>query len=105
MIVTTMKRTIGSIFINKCSSMEGLLLEAIVDLVQIYNYWSGEDADDDLSKQFDGMVEERGNSTDSENLRSNLLEVHSKIRYWVKDKLTNVLTPLLKIPASTKYYY
>ena len=48
------------------------------------------------------MVEERGNSQDADNLRSNLLEVHSKMRSWVNDKLTNVLAPLLQIPAPKK---
>ena len=42
---------------------------------------------------------ERGNFIDAEKLRINLLEVHSKMRYRVKDKLTNVLAQLLKIPA------
>ena len=45
------------------------------------------------------MVEERGNLQDVENLRRNLLEVHSKMRYLVKENLTNVLAPLLKTPA------
>ena len=27
------------------------------------------------------------------------------MRYWVKDKFTNVCAPLLKIPSSTKYHY
>ena len=45
-------------------------------LVRIYTYCSGDDADDDVSKHLDKMVEERGNSPDAENLRSNLLEVH-----------------------------
>ena len=31
--------------------------------------------------------------------------IHSKMRYWVKDKLTNVIAPLLKIPAPKKYHY
>ena len=51
------------------------------------------------------MVEERGNSQSAENLHRNLLEVHCNIRYRVKDKLPNDLVPLLKIIASTKYYY
>ena len=51
------------------------------------------------------MVEERGNSPDAENLRSNLVEVHSYMRYRVKEKLTNVLAPLLQITAPTKYHY
>ena len=51
------------------------------------------------------MVEDRGNSQDMENLRSNLLEVHSKMRYRVKDKLTNSLAPLIQIKAPTKYHY
>ena len=51
------------------------------------------------------MVEEIGNSPDAENLRSNLLEVHSKMRFRVNEKLTNVLAPLLQIPAPTKYHY
>ena len=76
-----------------------------MDLVQIYTYCSGGDADDDVSKHLDTMVEERGNLPDAENLRSNLLEVHSKMRYRVKDKLTNVLAPLLQIPSPTKYHY
>ena len=76
-----------------------------MDLICIYTYCSGNDVDGDVSKHLDTMVEERGNSPDAENLRSKLLEVHSKMRYWVKDKLTNVIAPLLKIPAPTKYRY
>ena len=74
-------------------------------MVRIYTYCSSDDADDDVSMHLDTMVEERGNSPDVENLRSNLLEVHSKIRSWVKDKLANVIAPLLQITAPTKYYY
>ena len=70
-----------------------------MDMVCIYTYCSGEDADDDVSKYLDTMVEERGNSPDAKNLRSNLIEVHSKMMSWVKDKLTNVFAPLLQIPA------
>ena len=51
------------------------------------------------------MVEERGKSLDTKNLRSNLIEVHSKMRSLVKDKLTNVVAPLIQIPAPTKYHY
>ena len=75
-----------------------------MDLVWIYNYCSGDDIDD-VTKNLDTMLEERGNSPDAENLRSNLLEVHSKMRYWVKENLTNVLAPLLQIPAPTEYHY
>ena len=51
------------------------------------------------------MVEERGNLPDAENLLSDLLEVHSKMSFRLKDKLNNVLAPLLQIPAPTKYHY
>ena len=43
------------------------------------------------------------NSQDTKNLRSTLLELHSKLQYGVKDKLTNVLAPMLQIPAPKKY--
>ena len=76
-----------------------------MDLVWIYTYCTGDDANEDVSKHLDTMVEERGNSQDAENVRRNLLEVHSKMWYRVKDKLTSVLVPLLKIPAPTKYHY
>ena len=66
-----------------------------MDLVRIYTYYSGDNSDDDVSEHLDTMVEERSNSPDAEKLRSNLLEVHSKIRSWVKDNITNVLAPLL----------
>ena len=66
-----------------------------MDLVRIYTYYSGENSDDDVSEHLDTMVEERSNSPDAENLRSNLLEVHYKMRSWVKDNITNVLAPLL----------
>ena len=71
-----MKRIIGSIFLNQWSGKEWLLSEAIVDLVCIYTYYSGDDADDYVSKHLDKMVEERGNPQDADNLHSNLLEVH-----------------------------
>ena len=51
------------------------------------------------------MVEERGNLKDAENLRSNLLEVHYNMRSRVKYNLTNVLAPLLQLPAPQKYHY
>ena len=105
MIVNSMKRIVGIIVLNQCSVKEWLLSEAIVDLVRIYACWSGDDAGDDMSKQLDAMVEERGISTDAENLRINLLEVHSKMSFRLKDKLNNVLAPLLQIPAPTKYHY
>ena len=38
-------------------------------------------------------------------MRSNLLEVHSKMRSRVKEELPNVLAPLLQIPGPTKYHY
>ena len=76
-----------------------------MDLVQIYTYFSSDDDDDDVSKHLDTMVEERGNLPDTKNLHSNLIEVHSKMMYLVKDKLTNVLEPMLQIPEPTKYYY
>ena len=66
-------------------------------LVQIYKYCSSEDAEDDVSKHLDRMVEERGNSPDTKKLHSNLLEVNSKMRSWVKDKLTNFFAPMLQI--------
>ena len=72
---------------------EWLLSEAIVDLVRIYTYCSGDDADYDVSKYLFTMAEERGNFPDADNLRSNLLEVYSKMRSRLKDKLTNVLAP------------
>ena len=50
MIVTSMKRIVCSIVLNQCSGKEWLLSEAIVDLVRIYNYCSGDDADDDFVK-------------------------------------------------------
>ena len=80
MIVTSMKHTIGSIVLNQCSGKEWLLSEAIVDLVRIYTFRSGDDDDDDVSKQLDTTVEERGNYPDAENLHSNLIDVHSKMR-------------------------
>ena len=105
MIVSSMKRIVGSIIQNQCSGKEWLLSEAIVDLICIYTYCSGDDADYDVSKYLDAMEEERGNSPDVENLCSNLIEVHSKMRSKVKDNITNVLMPPLQIPAPTKYHY
>ena len=104
MIVTSTKRIVGSIVLNQCYGKEWLLSEAIVYLVRIYNYCSGDNVDD-VTKHLDTMVEERGNSPEAENLHSNLLEVHYMMRYRVKENLTNVLAPLLQIPAPTKYHY
>ena len=39
MIVTSMKRTVGSTALNQCYGKEWLLLEAILDLVRIYTYF------------------------------------------------------------------
>ena len=87
----------GSIILNQFYGKEYLLTEAIVDLVWIYIYCSGDDADGYVSTHLDTMVEERGNVPDVKNLLSNLLEVHSKMSSREKDKLTNVLAPLLQI--------
>ena len=76
-----------------------------MDLVSIYTYFSGDYANEYVYKHLDTMVEERGNSQDVDNQRRNLLEVHSKMRYLLKDKLTNVLAPLLKISAPKQYHY
>ena len=78
MIVTSMKRIIVSIIINQFYGKEWLLSEAILDLVRIYNYFSGDDADDDVTKHLNTMVKERDISPDTEKMCSNLLEVHSK---------------------------
>ena len=83
MIVTSMKCIVGSTVLNQCSGKEWLLSEAILDLVQIYHYCSGDNAVD-VTKHLDTMVEERGNSPYAEDLCSNLLEVHSKMRSRVK---------------------
>ena len=50
MIMTSMKRIVVSIVLNQCSGKEWLLSEAIVGLVRIYNYCSGEVVDD-VTKQ------------------------------------------------------
>ena len=55
-----------------------------MDLVLIFTYFSGDNSGEDVSKHLDTMVEERGKSKDVENLCSILLEVHSKMWYWVK---------------------
>ena len=59
MIANIMKRIVGSIIFNKYSGKEWLLSEAIVDLVWIHTYLSGDDPEKDLSKHLDTMVEER----------------------------------------------
>ena len=105
MIVTSMKRIVGSIALNQCSGKEWFLSEAILYLLWIYTYCSCDDVDDDVSKHLDKMVEDRGNLPDAENLCSNLLEVYSKMKYRVKDKLTNVRAPLIQIPVPTKDHY
>ena len=46
MIVTIMKRIVGSILLNQCYGKEWILSEAIVYLVHIYTYLSGDDADE-----------------------------------------------------------
>ena len=58
-----------------------------------------------MSKHLDTIVEEKGNSQAAENMTRNLLEVHCNIWHLVKDKLTNVLVPLINIIESTTYHY
>ena len=62
MIVTSMKRIFGIRILNYCSGKEWILSVAIADLVRIYTYCLGDDADEDVSKHLDTMVKERGNS-------------------------------------------
>ena len=56
MIMTSTKRIVGSIVLNQCYGKEWLLSEAIVYLVRIYTYCSGDNTDDDVSKRLDTMV-------------------------------------------------
>ena len=56
-----MKRIICITVLNQYAGKEWLLTDAIVDLVWIYIYCSGDNADDYVSKHLDTMVEERGN--------------------------------------------
>ena len=58
-----------------------------------------------MSKHLDTTVKDRGNLKTSEKLSTNLLEVHCKMRHRVKDKIINVLAPLIDVPAPTKYPY
>ena len=62
MIVTSMKHIFGITILNQCAGNEWILSEALVDLVRIYTYCSGDDADEDVSKELDTMVEEIFNS-------------------------------------------
>ena len=100
-----MKCIIGNIIFNQCSGKEWLLSESIMDLVWIYTYCSGDDADAGVSKQIYAMVEDRGNLQAVEKIRRNLLDVHCKMCHQVKDKPTNVLASLMNIPAPKKYHY
>ena len=75
-----------------------------MDLVRIYNYFSGDNVDD-VTQHLDKMVEERCNSPDVENLRSDSLEVNYNMWYRVKENLINVLAPLIQILEPTKYHY
>ena len=100
-----MKRIVGSIVLNQCSGKEWLFSEAILDLVRIYTYLSGDNDYDNVSEHLDVMVEERRNFHDAKNLRSNLLEVHCNMQAQVKYKLTNALAPLLQIPVPKTYHY
>ena len=64
-IVTSMKRIISSTVLKQWYGKEWILSEVIVNIVWVYTYWSCDDADDNFSKNFDTMVEERGNSQDT----------------------------------------
>ena len=56
--MTIMKRIVVSIILNQCYVKEWLFSEAFVDLVRIYTYYSGYDANGDFSKHPYSMVEE-----------------------------------------------
>ena len=56
-IMTSMNLIVGSIILNQCSCKEWLLSEAIVDLVRIYTYCSGDDANEGVYKHLDAMVQ------------------------------------------------
>ena len=74
--MSSMKRIVGSIILNKCYGKEWILSEYFVDLVRISTYCLGEDDNEDVSKLIDAMVEEKGNLQAVENLCMNLIEVH-----------------------------
>ena len=71
-------------------------------MVWIYTYCPYDDTDNNVSKHLDTMVKERGKSLDADNLRINLIGLHYNMRYLVKDKGTNVQSPLIQIPAPKK---
>ena len=50
-----------------------------MDMVHIYTYFSGDYANEDVSKHLDAIVEERGNLQAVDNLRKNLPKVHGKM--------------------------
>ena len=72
LIVASMKRIVGSIVLNQCFIKEWLLSDVILDLVCIYTYCSGDDANEDVYKHLDAMVEEKGYLQAAENLHRNL---------------------------------
>ena len=57
-VVMTMWRIVGSIVKEKASGGKWLIYEAVVDIVRIYIYCSGDDVDDFLKLEFYQMVEE-----------------------------------------------
>ena len=61
MIVTSTNFIVNIIILRQCYGKEWLLSEAILDLVRIYIYCSGDDVDEDVSKQLNTIVEEIGN--------------------------------------------
>ena len=104
-IVTSVKRIVDSTILKQCSSKECLLSYSIVDLVRIYTYRSGDDANKYMSKHLDTMGEERGKSQAAENLCRKQLEGYCKMKNQIKYNLMNVIVSQLNITASTKYHY
>ena len=76
-----MKCVVGSIVLNQCYGKEWLLSEAIVDLVRLYTYCSGDSVNEDVPKHPDAMVEERSDLQASDKLCSNLPEGQCKIHH------------------------
>ena len=60
MVTASTNHIVISIILNQCSGKEWLLSEAIVDLVWIYTYCSGDNVNEYVSTHLDEMVEERG---------------------------------------------
>ena len=87
----TMRRIVSSIVKNQSTGGKWLISEIIIHTVRVYIYFSSDEVHEVFMVELYHMVEEKDGLVEARKLRSNLEEMHMKIWFNVKSKLSRYL--------------